>query len=74
MSLPIAEDEEDDDVDEPEHRTVRFLPVKSKSAAGRLPIVKGGEEDCYYCGVVFDKTKMKKIVMAGIPTYKCERC
>ncbi len=77
MSLPIAEDEEDDDIDgdEPEHPVaVKSLPVKIKSAARRVPVVSDGEENCYWCGGVFDKIKMKKIEMAGLPAYKCERC
>ncbi len=75
MSLPIAEDEEDDDIEELKRPVaVKGLPPKSPSAADRLPVVMAGEEDCYWCARVLDKSRMKKIVMAGLPAYKCERC
>ncbi len=74
----IAEDEEDDDDDDDagSERPVvtKSLPVKNKSAAERLPVVSSGEEECFWCSRVLDKNKMKKIVMAGLPAYKCERC
>lgn len=76
MSLPIAEDEDDEiEDDEPEHPVaMKSLPAKMKPAADRLPVVSGGEEDCFWCGKVGNKIKMKKIEMAGISAYKCERC
>lgn len=75
MSLPIVEDEDDDvDVEEPEHRTVRAMPPKTPSLSSKLLVVHSGEEDCFWCGRAFDKSKMKRITMAGLPAYKCERC
>ena len=76
MSLPIAEDEIDDDDDVEVERSVavKALPPKSKPSSDRLPIISNVEEECYWCGEVFDKSKMKRILMAGLPGYKCERC
>lgn len=81
MSLPIAEDEqeEDDEVEDDNDRveqavSTRARPPKTAPLASKLLVVHGGEEECYWCGRAFSKDKMKRITMAGLPAYKCERC
>lgn len=78
MSLPIADDEDDDVEDDNagvEQVVVkRTMPPKPPSLASKILVAHSGEEECYWCAGVFDKSKMKRITMAGLPVYKCERC
>lgn len=78
MSLPTAGDEDDEveeDNDGVEQAVVtRARPPKMPPLASKLPVIHDGEEDCFYCGRVLEKSKMKRITMAGLPAYKCERC
>lgn len=78
MSLPIV-DEEDDEIEDDNNGVeqvvaTRARPPKSPPLSSKLPVVSSGEEDCYWCSRVLDKSKMKRITMAGLPVYKCERC
>lgn len=75
MSLPIVDEDDDVDGDEPERPVaVKRLPPKSKPMAERLAVVSAGEEECYYCSSVMVRSEMRESRIHNMKVYLCKKC
>mgnify|MGYP007031188858 CR=1 FL=1 len=65
----VDDEDIDDDVETERPKSTKIFPKhKRKSEEPE------GLAECYWCGGFFDKATMKRIDLAGLVNYKCERC